>query len=122
MVTPTTSCPASCSSPATTLLSTPPDIATKTRMLNSPCSALGVSGRRRQLYDQAVQFVGHHDLTSQPGSLGQPKRQVQHVLLVLGRGFKLLEPGLIDDHVAGGASQRTLAGAFYIDTVLVGDL
>src|ERR1700679_1063203 len=81
-VTPTTSCPASCSRPATTLLSTPPDIATRTRIGRSALEHVVDAGR--QGHHQPVQRLSHDDLATKPRGLGQAERKVQHVLLVLG--------------------------------------
>src|SRR3954451_16310547 len=115
-----TSCPASCSRPATTLLSTPPDMATITRIVTAP-SPLGVAGRSRQLHHEAIKLVRHDDLAAEPRGLGQAKGQIQHILLVLRRLLKLPEPGRVDDHMAGRAGERAFAGAFDIDAMLVGD-
>src|SRR5262249_50422618 len=42
--------------------------------------------------------------------------------LVLAGGGELLEPHLVDDHMAGRAGERALAGAFDVDAVAMGDL
>src|SRR5215475_5971458 len=78
-VTPTTSWPASCNNPATVLLSTPPDIATRIRIA---LVAHHVACAGRQLDHQPVERLGHHDLTAEPRRLRQPERQIEHVLLV----------------------------------------
>src|SRR6185312_10773558 len=100
---PTTSCPASCKSPATVLLSTPPDIATTMRIL----AVHHVPAARRQPDYQAVERLGHHDLAAEPRGLLEPEGEVEHVLLVLGRRRQLGEPGWIDDDVAGRAGKRS---------------
>src|SRR5262245_48086786 len=93
-VTPITSWPASCSKPATTLLSTPPDMATTTRML----LLVHVVDALRQRHGQSVQRFGDDDLATKPRSLGQAEGEVQHVLLVLGRLGQFRVPRPIDDH------------------------
>src|SRR5271166_4939393 len=113
---PMTSCPASCSRPAVTLLSTPPDMATTTRM-----SALRVAGRGRQLDHQSVKLVRHDNLAPKARGPGQTESQIEHVFLILCRRFQLLEPGPVDDYVAGRTRERALASTFYVHPVLVGD-
>src|SRR4051794_27764182 len=118
-VTPITSCPASASSPATTLLSTPPDIAATMRI---GLSELGVAGGGREPDDEPVQRRRHHDLAAEAAGGLEPEGEVQHVLFVLGRLGQLGEPGRVDDDMAGRAGQRALAGALDVDPVLVRDL
>src|SRR5579863_1144807 len=118
-VTPTTSWPASCSKPATVLLSTPPDIATRMRIA---LIVHHVAGAGRQLDHQAIQRLGHDDLAAKARGLGQAECQVQHVLLILGRFAQLAEPGGVNDDVASGAGERALARALDVHAMLMGNL
>src|SRR3954463_4835209 len=97
-----TSCPASCSRPATVLLSTPPDIATTMRMRRLAAGLLvqEISAASRQPYDQSVQRLGHHDLAAEARCLLEAEGEIQHVLLVLGRPRQLAEPSRVHDNVA----------------------
>src|ERR1700759_128870 len=117
-----TSCPASWSRPATTLLSTPPDMATTIRINQSPRSALGVAGRRRQFDHQTIEALGHDNLASKPRGLRQPKRQIKHILLVFGRSSKFFEPVRLDDDMTGRTGQGALASTLNVYAVLVRDL
>lgn len=44
---------------------------------------LHVSRHGRQPHHQAVQLLGHYNLAAQTAGLGQPKSQVQHIVLVI---------------------------------------
>src|ERR1700709_2442782 len=104
---PITSWPASAISPATTELSTPPDMATTIFML----LLIGPDGAG-EFDRQPVQRLGDDDLAAQARGFFQPKGKIQHIFLVFRRRLQLSEPVGIDDDMAGGTGQRTLAGAF----------
>src|SRR6185312_2849119 len=81
-----------------------------------------VAGRRRQADGQPVKLLGDNDLAAEARGGGQPEGEVEHVLLVLGRVLQQLVPLGIDDDMAGRTGERTLARAFDVDIVAVGDL
>jgi hypothetical protein len=71
--------------------------------------------------------VAEGSVTVSPSSssvmmIWQPSREVEHVLLVLGRLLQAVVILGIDDDVAGRAGERALAGAFQADPVLMRDL
>src|SRR5215212_10188109 len=80
-----------------------------------------VSGRRRELDDQAVERLAHADLTAEPRGVGEPEGEVEHVFLVLAGWGELVEPFLLDHDMAGRAGKRALAGALDGDVVTMGD-
>src|SRR5690606_23898226 len=81
-----------------------------------------VPRRRRQADGQPVQLRGHDQLAAKPRGPGQTEGQIQHVLLIrLGLG-QLAVPGRINNHVAGRAGQRALAGALDVDAMLMSNL
>lgn len=70
--------------------------------------SLHVPRHLRQLDDQPVQLFGHLHLAAEPRRLGEAKRQVQHVVLVVARlGDLIVHFVRLDYYVAG----RTRAGA-----------
>jgi hypothetical protein len=82
---------------------------------------LHVAGGGGQTDGQPIQLWRDDDLASQAAGMGQAKGQVQHIFLRLGRGGQAVIIVGIDYHMAGGASQAALTGAFQIDLVAVGD-
>ena len=58
-------------------------------------------------------------LTPQPAGLGEREGEVQHVVLVVAWLVELVKHTLLQDHMAGGARQRTLARALKLHIVLV---
>src|SRR5579864_1218361 len=76
----------------------------------------------RQRNGETVQFLGDDDLAPQSRGPRQAEGEIEHVLLVLGWLLQQIEPLGVDDHMAGRAGERALAGAFEIDIVAMGDL
>ncbi len=70
---------------------------------------------------EPVQLLGHLDLAAEARGVGEAEGEIEHVLLVLGRGLQHVVPFGVDDHVAGRAGERALAGAFQADVVAVRD-
>src|SRR5512134_1039315 len=54
--------------------------------------------------------------------MGEPERQIEHVLLLFLRLIELIIPLRIDNHVAGGTGERALASTLQVDIVTMGDL
>ncbi len=71
---------------------------------------------------EPVELLGDDELAAEPRGLGEAEGEVEHVLLVLARLGQQLVPVGIDDHMAGRAGERALAGALDIDIVAMRDL
>jgi len=66
-----------------------------------------------QPYDQTIEIVPHDDLAREPRHRLGSRREVQHLGFHRLRRRQLIEPGRIDEYMAGRA--RALAAAIGID-------
>src|SRR5512144_2401298 len=64
-----------------------------------------VAGRRREGDGEAVQRLGHADLAAEPRGVGEPEREVEHVLFLLFRLVELVIPIRVDHHVTSRAGE-----------------
>jgi hypothetical protein len=87
----------------------------------APSAAHEVVVGRRQRDDEAVQFLGHGDLATEPGGLAHVESEIEHVLLLLADGAELVDPRRVGVDVAGRARHRALAGTLQIEAVEVRD-
>lgn len=87
-------------------------------LVASKVTRLQVPRHTRQLNHQPIQLLTHANLTSQARRLGQPKRQIQHVVLVIARLLHLIKHLLArNDNMASRASARPTASAFHFEIV-----
>lgn len=76
-------------------------------------AGLQIPCHRRQPYHQTVKILAHRNLTPQARGLCQPKRQIQHVVLVVGGFFHLVEHvGVFDNDMTSRAGAGTTAGTY----------
>jgi hypothetical protein len=77
----------------------------------------------RPTYHKPIEFLTHDNLTTQPTRLRQPKRQVQHVILVITRLFHLIVHlvSLHNDMTCGTRAAST-ASSFHLQIVRLGDV
>jgi hypothetical protein len=93
------------------------------RLLAPEITRLQIPRHTRQLNHQSIQLLAHANLTAQPASLGQAKRQIQHVVLVVAGLLHLVEHIFArDDDVAGRAGARAAARALHLEVVGLRDV
>lgn len=84
---------------------------------------LHIPRHARQLHRQPIHLLTHLDLAAQPARLGEAKRQIQHVVLVVvGLGELVVVVLVRHDDVAGAAGAGPAAGAFHFEVVGLGDV
>lgn len=75
----------------------------------------------RQCHDHPIRRLLTKHLATEAAVLPQPKRQVQHVQLVIARLGEARKSLVVHVHVAGGAREAALARALQINVVAVSD-
>ena len=66
----------------------------------------------RNAHFEAIEVIAQDNLAGQAAGARDSGGEVEHVLLVIARGFELGEPVGGNDYVAGGAGHLAFAGAF----------
>lgn len=84
---------------------------------------LQIPRHTRQPHNQPIQLPRHHNLTPQPRRLRQPKRQIQHIVLVIvGLRHGLVLCFIGDNNVARRARARPAARALHLQVVRLRDV
>lgn len=76
-------------------------------------AGLQVPCHRWQSHDQPVKFLFHRNLAPQARSLLQPECKIQHIVLVIGWLFRLVEHfGVFDNNMASRAGARATTSTY----------
>lgn len=86
-------------------------------------AGLEISRHGGQLDRQPIQLLGHFDLATQSTCLGQPKSQIQHiVLVVVGLGHPVVVLLVRHNNVARRACARAAASTLHLQVVGLRDI